>query len=753
MIPFTGDVRRSIPQALRAVLVAAVLLTMGCKRSSAHTPRQVPPSAVSVKMDRGSVVITTPGAEFAVLPSGYVRAVLLTGGNRLTLDDPVSDRAVSNERLLVDGKEVRDFVLDLAHAKVSDSSGLLGARGRKVEISGRSKASPVEETLAVEVYDDFPNLALTRLSLKNVGSGELRLGQVATQQHRLNAALAEPAAPPYRLWSFQGTSYAWGRDSVMRISRNFSQPNVMGAISPSGAGGGIPVVAFWTASVGVALGHAEALPLVLSLPVKVERDQRIGVSLDLDAQATLRPGEVYSAPRSFVAAYFGDFYEMLALYARVLQREGRTIPKPNGADYEANWCGWGYRSDVTPAQMLGTIPKLKELNINWATLDYRWFENFGEWEPRRDTFPGDTIKRLVDEFHQQGIRLQLWWLPLAAGDGRVWEAIGPEETTPAARLQQRKVAQVVREHPDWLILDRSGKHARLFLNRAALCPALPEVREYYGKLTEKFIGEWGFDGHKLDMCFTVPACYNPRHHHKSPEDSIRAMGEVFRVIFETTRRLKPESVTQICPCGTVPNIAWLPYMDQAVTADPVGAVQVRQRIKMYKALLGPQAAVYGDHVELSQMRRAGRGYVELGKDFASTLGLGGVVGTKFTWPDYGPSFRKVYLDSGKEALWKKWIGLYNAKMLSRGTFQNLYVYGYDVPEGYAIEKGGKMYYAFFAPEPSTAWKGEVELRGLQAGKYQVYDYENGRDLGTIDSQNPRLATEFSQHLLLEVSKL
>jgi len=753
VIHFAGDARRLVPQALPAVLVAAVLLTMACKRPSAPTPREVPPSAVSVKMERGSIVITTPAAEFAVLPSGYVRAVLLAGGNRLTLDDPVSKREVSNERILVDGKEIRDFVLDLAHAKVSDSSGLLGARGRKLEISGRSKASPVEETLAVEVYDDFPNLALMRLSLKNVGSGELRLGQVTTQQHRLNAALAEPAAPPYRLWSFQGTSYEWGRDSVRRISRNFSQPNAMGAISPSGAGGGIPVVAFWTASVGVALGHVEALPLVLSLPVKVERDQRIGVSLDLDAQATLRPGEVYSTPRSFVAVYAGDFYEPLALYARVLQRKGRTIPKPNGADYEANWCGWGYRSDVTPAQMLGTIPKLKELNINWATLDYRWFENFGEWEPRRDTFPGVAIKKLVDEFHQQGIRVQLWWLPLAAGDGREWEAIGPEETTPAARLQQRKVAQVVREHPDWLILDRSGKHARLFLNRAALCPALPEVREYYGKLTEKFIGEWGFDGHKLDMCFTVPACYNARHHHRSPEDSIRAMGEVFRVIFESTRRLKPESVTQICPCGTVPNVAWLPYMDQAVTADPVGAVQVRQRIKMYKALLGPQAAVYGDHVELSGMRRAGRGYVEVGKDFASTLGLGGVVGTKFTWPNYGSKFKRVYLDSEKEALWKKWIALYNAKMLSRGTFQNLYVYGYDVPEGYAIEQDGKMYYAFFAPAPSKAWKGEVELRGLEAGKYRVYDYENGRDLGTIDGQNPRLATEFGQHLLLEVSKL
>jgi alpha-galactosidase len=199
------------------------------------------------------------------------------------------------------------------------------------------------------------------------------------------------------------------------------------------------------------------------------------------------------------------------------------------------------------------------------------------------------------------------------------------------------------------------------------------------------------------------------------------MGDVYKVIFETTRALKPESVTQSCPCGTPPNIAWLPYLDQAVTADPVGARQVRYRIKMYKALLGAQAAVYGDHVELSEMKREGQRWTEVGKDFASTVGTGGVVGTKFTWPDYGEQFKDVMLTPQKEAIWKKWTSIYNSKMLSRGTFLNLYTYGYDVPEGYAIEKDGKMYYAFFAPDPDTPWEGEVELRGLEPGKYRVYD--------------------------------
>jgi len=164
--------------------------------------------------------------------------------------------------------------------------------------------------------------------------------------------------------------------------------------------------------------------------------------------------------------------------------------------------------------------------------------------------------------------------------------------------------------------------------------------------------------------------------------------------------------------------------------------------------------VYGDHVELSAMTRTGHDWREHGDDFASTIGAGGVVGTKFVWPDPGPKFKNVLLTQEKEAHWKKWIGIYNQKMLSKGNFLDLYVYGYDVPGAYAIEKEGKMYYAFFAPSDHPSWKGEVELRGLKPGTYRVSKYGDGKDLGTIQAtadQAPKLSAEFKEHLLLEVS--
>jgi len=738
------SIRKSFLLLSALILLLAGMLNCS-KQAETHKPAPSQPSAIKVEVrDGGPIIVTTSTAEFQILPSGFVQATLLKDGKRLTLDEPGPTSTGGSDSIVQEGKEL-DFIPDFGQAKVVEATGKLG-RGKRVEIPAKPLAAsgvPIERALVLESYDDFPNLALVSSTYRNAGTSDFKLDQVLMQEHRFDAKLADPKAEPYDMWSFQGSSYDWGENDVLKLKRSSSQPNAMGANVKGGYGGGIPVVAFWTASVGEAIGHVETLPWTLSIPVKVESDGRVDAQIEIPAESSLKPGESYSTPRSFVAVYSGDFYEPLRMWSSVLQKEGWDIPKPSNEAYNVSWCGWGYEFNVTPKQMLGTVPKLKEMGIKWATLDDRWFDTYGDWNPRKDTFPGDSIKQMVDDFHKQGILAQLWWLPLGVEDGQ-----GKYESHKYA------MSKVVQEHPEWLILDKHGKHARMTRDLAVLDPSLPEVQAFYKQLTEKFIRDWGFDGSKLDNIYSVPACYNPAHHHKSPQDSVNAMGEVYKVIFETSRALKPESVTQACPCGTTPSLAWLPFIDQAVTADPVGGVQVRRRIKMYKALLGPQSAVYGDHVELSEMTPLGHGnWSEHGSDFASTVGVGGVPGTKFVWPDPGPKFKPVALTNQKEEHWKKWLALYNDKMLSKGDFLDLYVYGYDVPEAYAIAKDGKMYYAFFSDD-SKPFSGEVELRGLKPGTYNVLDYVDGKDLGTVQAEQgnaPRLKTEFQKHLLLEVS--
>ncbi|HYA64833.1 MAG TPA: glycoside hydrolase family 36 protein [Candidatus Sulfotelmatobacter sp.] len=733
----------------------ALLSAASCQNSKSVSPAgpaAAPKSAVEVKTSAEGLVVRTPTVEFTLLPSGALLGALVKRGASITLDAKSMD---AGQVVTLAKKDYRAVMLETGKALIREATGKLGNVGKEIDVTGNIPGSDLVETLTLEVYDAFPNLALLSLRFQNVAQKDISLDSVVLQRHSFASEKAA-GGRLQPLWTFEGSSLKWGKDEIFPVPAKFSQENPFGAPVPVNddlghVGGGIPVVAFWSSSVGEAIGHVETLPLVLSVPVQTTSDGRVEVGVRIPANTILKPGDVYATPRTFLAVYSGDFYEPLKMWSDAIEKEGLSRPANNDENYAVAWCGWGYEFGVTPKQMLDTIPKLKELGIHWATLDDGWFNNYGDWQPRQPDFAGAAIQKIVTKFHEQGIKMQLWWLPLAVEDGKFGYG-GRKFVT----------SEVVKEHPDWLVLDQEGKPARMARNLATLCPALPEVQAYYKQLTERFIRDWRFDGHKLDNIYTPPLCYNPKHHHKSPYDSVYAMGDVYKTIFETTRALKPDSVTQSCPCGTPPSLAWFRYMDQAVTADPVGSVQVRRRIKMYKALLGPRAAVYGDHVELTRIRNASSASEQdLGRDFASTLGTGGVLGTKFTWPDYGPKFKNVYLTPDKESLWKEWISLYNEKMLSKGNFLNLYTYGFDVPEAYAIEKDEHMYYAFYVPAPgepaqtvqgeAARWRGEVEFRGLAAKAYRIKDYVHHKDLGAVTGPNARLKVDFIDSLLVEAT--
>jgi alpha-galactosidase len=175
-----------------------------------------------------------------------------------------------------------------------------------------------------------------------------------------------------------------------------------------------------------------------------------------------------------------------------------------------------------------------------------------------------------------------------------------------------------------------------------------------------------------------------------------------------------------------------------VSSDPLSSWQIRHKGKTYKALI-PNTAYYGDHVELS----------DDASDFASSFGIGAVLGTKFTWPEDNPHANDSYLlTPEKEVIWKKWFSLYDDKMLSRESYLGtLYDIGYDLPEAHVIKKGEGMYYAFYADN----WNDTLPLRGLdQNTTYRVTDYFNEVDLREITGSDPQLQASFSDFLLLEV---
>jgi alpha-galactosidase len=181
-------------------------------------------------------------------------------------------------------------------------------------------------------------------------------------------------------------------------------------------------------------------------------------------------------------------------------------------------------------------------------------------------------------------------------------------------------------------------------------------------------------------------------------------------------------------------------MNQAVASDPESSWQVRHKGKTIKALMGPSAAYAGDHVELS----------DNGNDFASTVGIGAVVSTKFTWPQDTTPANGFFLTAQREAEWRRWIALYREKKLPEGRYRGeLYDIGFDKPEAHVIEKDGRCYFAFYADR----WDGPVDLRGLGLGQYRVTDIWTGRTIGSASATANQLSVSFERFLLLEAAPI
>ena len=255
---------------------------------------------------------------------------------------------------------------------------------------------------------------------------------------------------------------------------------------------------------------------------------------------------------------------------------------------------------------------------------------------------------------------------------------------------------------------------------------------------QKIIGECGFDGLKLDGQYmnAVPACYNPAHHHAKPEDSSEQLPQLCKAIYDEAQKQKPGALVEFCPCGTSYSFYTMPYYYMSVASDPTSSWQVRTKGKTLKALLGDGVPYFGDHVELSDDRT----------DFASTVGVGGVVGSQFTLPAVASRATQFDLTPARRKIFEKWVSLYKEKMLSEGTYEGtLYDIGFDRPEAHAIRKGDKMFYAFYAP----TFQGSVELRGLEDRDYNVVDYENNKVLGKVHGPTAKVPATFTKHLMVE----
>jgi alpha-galactosidase len=667
-----------------------------------------------------ALFLAAPPARVAGLESAAVDGE----GIRLEFDARMRSRVVAtfaseaalgpfeeSEMLLTGPGALGDFALESREEGAAND--VLG-KGQRVTLTGH--AGRVAKRVEVTSYAARPRWLF--VSVHYINEGDAPLAVVGWTSHRYVLETQRDRREP-AFWSYQGGSYEKRPDWVLPLTPGFAQQNFLG-MNASDYGGGTPLVDVWRRDVGLAVGHVELRPKLVSLPVRRRPDGSAELALSARRATLLKPGESLDTLRSFVAVHRGDHWDALRAYSSVMQAQGVSIPQAPKAAFEPIWCAWGYGRDFTPKQVFETLPIAKRLGFRWAVLDDGWQVAEGDWTPVASKFPaGDAdMKALVDRIHEAGLKAQLWWSPLGADPG----------------------SRTDREHPGWLLRNEDGSPRKItWWDANYLCPAHDPVRADAAAFAKKALGEWGFDGLKIDGQHLngAPPCYNAAHAHGAPEDAAAGVPGFFEAIWVAAQATKPGALVEICPCGTGYSFFTMPYLNMFVASDPESSWQVRLKGKTLKAQVGDGVAYFGDHVELS----------DGGTDFASTLGVGGVIGSNFAWPGApGKKDKKLILTPEREALWAKWTRLYQEKRLSQGQYLGgLYDIGFDRPEAHVVRKGDALYYAFFAKR----FDGRLELRGLEARAYRVTDYVNGRDLGRIQGPRAELPARFQGSLLLE----
>lgn len=629
----------------------------------------------------------------------------------------MSEPSVS-EYLLLKDQEIKDFELvSVEKNKLENDKG----QGLKLNLIGDyiDDQLKIRKVLGIEQYDDFPNMLFTTVSYVNLGSDTLSVLGWINNAYTIEA---DTTADP-DFWSYQSGSYASRPDWVLPIEQGFKQDNYMG-MNASDYGGGTPVSDVWRPDAGLAVGHVEPVPKLVSLPVIYSSEQGgAHIKIVYNKKVMLNPGDSLKTFKTFVAVHEGDFFQILEDYSAYMRKAGTTFDTFPEDAYEPIWCAWGYERNFKVEEVLATLPKVKELGFKWAVLDDGWQTAEGDWALDQQKFPkGDSdMKEFVRKIHASGLKAKLWWAPLAVDPG----------------------TKLINEHPELLLINESGTTQHIsWWDSYYLCPAYEKTVTYTRDLVKKMIGDWDYDGLKIDgqHLNAVPPCYNPEHHHLYPEISVEKLPEFFKMIYETARSIKPNAVIEICPCGTAYAFHTMPYMNQPVSSDPTSSWQIRLKGKTLKGLMGRDLPYYGDHVELS----------DNGTDFASTVGIGAVVGTKFTWPEDRHEHDRYELTSEKELLWQKWVSLYKEHMLPKGLYMGeLYDIGYDKPETHVIKKGKNLYYAFY----SENFDGRLDLRGLDKTieRYEVIDYVADKYLGQVNSTSSHLDISFKNYLLVKCS--
>ena len=372
--------------------------------------------------------------------------------------------------------------------------------GQRVTLTG-ARPARIAKRVEVTAYAARPRWLFVRVRYTQRRRGAARGPGLHQPSLRVRAA-ADRREPAF--WSYQSGSLREAARLGAAAHAPASRSDNFLGMNDTDYGGGTPVVDVWRRDVGLAVGHVELVPKLVSLPVDARRSAAARGRAQCEARTRRsRPATASTRCAAFVAVHRGDSLRDAARLQRGDAGPGRPpAGRARRTPSSRSGAPGATAATFTPEQVFETLPVAKRLGFRWAVLDDGWQVARGRLAPAPATSSraGDAdMKALVDRIHAAGLKAQLWWAPLAADPG----------------------SRTDREHPDWLLRNADGSTRKItWWDSHYLCPASDAVREDAAAFVRKALGEWGFDGLKIDgqHLNAAPPCYNPAHAHATPED-------------------------------------------------------------------------------------------------------------------------------------------------------------------------------------------------------------------------------------------
>jgi len=274
------------------------------------------------------IIIVFAPWSLAAAADGPIGKPQIQGGNvRIEFDNHLRSRVVArfdkkdtvmgpftaSETVTIADKPWTAFLLtSQKHEHTKDTFG----EGERLTVEG--KAGDVKKTVSVTIYNEFPAMAFFDVQYTNSGTSKRAIKSWTNNAYTVNA---QPNGGAPAFWSYQSGSYEKRPNWILPLHTNFQQENYQG-MNADDYGGGTPIVDVWRRDVGIAVGHVEPRPKLVSLPVSMPDASHATIAIRLTKDVSLSPGETFHTFRTFVAVHQGDYFRALAEYRRFMMKQG-----------------------------------------------------------------------------------------------------------------------------------------------------------------------------------------------------------------------------------------------------------------------------------------------------------------------------------------------------------------------------------------------------------------------------------------------